>query len=516
MPCSPRLACAALTCAILGACSSGSGEEPAEPAPPPPERGTLLAAPQPLAPLTAAELFAQASVRSSAQLLLELIADPECGVEVHRLRYQTVDPHDAPITSSAALMTPAGEGAACQGTRPLVVYAHGTVVERAYDIADLSDEDNVEGLLIATAFAAQGYIVVAPNYAGLGDSTLDYHPYLHADQQSKDAVDALEAARSALSGGAGSGVTDSGELFITGYSEGGHVAMATHRLLQESGQRVDASAPMSGPYALAAFGDAVFQGQVPSSAPLLFAYLVTGYQRAYGNLYTQPTELFAAEYAADIENILPTDGTRADLFAQGRLPPAHLFSSTPPQPAYAPFTPATEPAALAHVFARGFGEQPLVENTFRLGYLQDAQAHPDGGFPDTTDGAPAADPRNALRMALKANDLRNWAPQAPVLLCAGNEDPTVLYLNTQLMQGYWSATAPAAPVEVLDVDSEPSTDDPRAPIKQAFATAKQAVAGAAVADGAEDGGISAVADAYHSALVPPFCLAAVRSFFDER
>jgi hypothetical protein len=47
-------------------------------------------------------------------------------------------------------------------------------------------------------FAAEGYIVVAPNYVGYDTSTLGYHPYLNADQQSKDMIDALTAARSAL------------------------------------------------------------------------------------------------------------------------------------------------------------------------------------------------------------------------------------------------------------------------------------------------------------------------------
>ena len=54
------------------------------------------------------------------------------------------------------------------------------------------------------------------------------------------------------------------------------------------------------------------------------------------------------------------------------------------------------------------------------------------------------------------------------------------------------------------------------------ATAGQATAGmpagnggSAVAGGASDGGAQAVADAYHSSLVPPFCLAAVQSFFDK-
>jgi dipeptidyl aminopeptidase/acylaminoacyl peptidase len=162
-------------------------------------------------------------------------------------------------------MVPAGSDPACQGPRPIVVYAHGTAAERAYNIADITDADNGEGLLIAAVFAAQGYIVVAPNYAGYDSSTLDHHPFLNADQQARDVEDALTAARSALPTRFAPDVSDSGQLFITGYSQGGYVAMATHRLLQASGTAVAASAPMSGPYALAAFGDAVFHGRVVAS-----------------------------------------------------------------------------------------------------------------------------------------------------------------------------------------------------------------------------------------------------------
>ena len=35
----------------------------------------------------------------------------------------------------------------------------------------------------------------------------------------------------------------------------------------------------------------------------------------------------------------------------------------------------------------------------------------------------------------------------------------------------------------------------------------------AIAQGATDGGVAALAEAYHSTLVPPVCLAAVQSFF---
>jgi len=502
--------------AMLSACSNNDDNDNDAPEPPPPVQppapppttaGTLTETPPTrLSSLTADQLIAAVNLNSAGSRILDLIIDPECGVDVHQIRYNTLDPAGAATTASGALMIPTGTNAACQGARPIVVYDHGTSAEKSYNIADLNNPDNAEGLLIAAAFAAQGYIVVAPNYVGYDTSTLTYHPYLHADQQAKETSHALSAARSALPTSFAPTVTDSGRLFLTGYSQGGYVAMATHRLLQANGVAVTAAAPMSGPYALSAFGDAVFQGQVINSAPLLVSWLMTGYQRVYGNIYSAPTDAFEARYATSIDALLPTTGTRSQLYDQGLLPREQLFNSTPPDPAYAAYTPATTPSDLAPVFARGFGTEALITNAFRLNYLQDSLAHPDGGFPTATDGLPPAAPANPLRIAFKANDLRNWTPTSPVLLCGGHDDPTVLYMNTQLMQTYWSNSGATASIRVLDVDDDPSISDPDATLKLAFNATKEALE--------VSGGADAVFEAYHAGLVAPFCLAAVQSYFD--
>jgi len=118
------------------------------------------------------------------------------------------------------------------------------------------------------------------------------------------------------------------------------------------------------------------------------------------------------------------------------------------------------------VFAAGFGPQYLILDSYRGSYLADALANPDGGFPALTGGLPPANPGNTLRQALKLNDLRNWAPAAPVLLCAGDADPTVFYLNTRLMQNYWAVNAPPGPVAVLDIDSAAIANDPYASFRR--------------------------------------------------
>jgi alpha/beta superfamily hydrolase len=509
-----------ITSALLSACngdSSGSaGGTATDPMPTP---GQLLQTPpQLLTTITAAQMLLQLTGASNEQIqqVLSLVGSPVCDISVYHIEYATVGGANEATTASGALMVPSGSHSGCTGPRPVVLYAHGTSTDRGYNIADLTNQQNAEGIFLAAAFASQGYIVVAPNYVGYDTSTLPYDAFLVADQQSGEMIDSLTAARSALPTADASSTSDSGKLFLTGYSQGGYVALATQRAMQVRGMPVTASAPMSGPYALAAFADAIFDGEVNGEAPVLATLLFTAYQHSYGNIYSDPTQVFEAPYATGIDSLFPTTSTRGELYSQGKLPQFALFSPTPPAPAYAALTPATTPSDLAPVFALGFGAGDLVTNSYRLAWLTDAQANPDGAFPTVTTGAPAVAPGVAMRAALKQNDLRNWLPSSPVLLCGGDQDPEVFWLNAQLEQNYWLGQSAAVPLTVLDLDASIASGDPYSTVKTQFEIAKDAVAALAIAQGATDGGFEAVETAYHTTLVPPFCLGAVKSFFDAR
>jgi hypothetical protein len=458
---------------------------------------------------TVSDLLSRVSDTQLGQLLLRVSFSPTCSVDIYHLEYDTVGGRGEATTASAALEIPRGSGPRCQGPRPIVLYAHGKHNFKGFNIADLTSQINDEGLALAIVGPARGYITVAPNYAGYDTSTLGYHPYLNADQQSKDMMDALTAAHTALSA---LKVADNHKLFVTGYSQGGHVAMATHRALQAAGITVTASAPMSGPYALVAFGDAVFMGEVDDGSTENLAMVSSSYQHSYGNLYTSPTEVFEPKYASAIDSLGTSIPDVNTLRSQGLLPPNALFSSTPPAPEFASMTPATQPSNLAPVFAVGFGPDHLVTNAYRLQYLRDAQAAPDGGFPNRTTGLPPANPANTLRQDLKTSDLRNWTPTAPVLLCGGNADPSVFFLNTLLMQQYWATNVASGQVTVLDVDS---SGGQYADVKNEFRAARDLIELDAILHGARDGGAAAVRAIYHATLVPPFCLMAVTRFFDS-
>ena len=396
---------AVLAILTLTGCGGGGGGGPGSGSNPGggtgvPARGALLSTPpELLSTLTASSLLTQLNVASNL-LLFRVSGTPVCDVLMYHIEYETVGGAGEPTTASAALMVPTGLGKGCTGSRPMVLYAHGTTTDQKFD---MTNSQNAETLFLTAIFASQGYIVVAPNYAGYDTSTLPYHPYLIADQQSKDMIDALTAARTALPLASAALTQDDGRLFVTGYSQGGYVAMATHRAMQAAGMTVTASAPLSGPYALAAFVDAVFYGEVNGSGPISATFLLTAYEHAYGNVYSNPDQVFSAQYAGGIDSLLPTTMLRSQLYANGELPEYVLFSSTPPAPEYAGITPPTTPANLAPVFALGFGAGNLFLNSYRLAYLEDAAAHPDGGFPTLTSGLAPTESQLPLRQALQAS-----------------------------------------------------------------------------------------------------------------
>jgi hypothetical protein len=526
----------AMSAVLLCACG---GSSPTATIAPSLAHGTLAVDPPfRIASLNAASFQAELAATGSGAQLLQITGPPRCGVDFYYVEFWTVGGAGETTESSGALMVPTGAAPACSGPRPLVLYAHGTNTDKALNIADVTNASNTEGVLIAAMFAAQGYIVVAPNYAGYDISTLGYHPYLNAAQQSGEMMDILTAARTALPKTFSAATSDSGKLFVTGYSQGGHVAMATQRALQAAGVAVTGAAGMSGPYALEAFGDAILFGNVDLGSTVFTPLLTTSYQKAYGNLYTAPSDVYSATYVSGIETLLPSATPLNTLFSSGLLPETALFDSTTPI-VTVPNNPvlSAELTALLSVpgsanyplpptpqtplFAAGFGSPYLLNNSYRVAYALDAASNPDGAVPTPKAGVPlaATAPVQPLRLAFYKNDLRNgaWAPNAPTLLCGGDADPTVFFsVNTGTMAAFWSPLVQAGLITVLDVNGSPA--GPFAAIQTGFQESQAAQL--AFYESAAGGSLSPAAaqqlivEGYHTS-VAPFCSAAARAFFSE-
>jgi pimeloyl-ACP methyl ester carboxylesterase len=508
-----------LTCAAisLAACGDGSKTGTIDTST---AHGTLIANPPlRIAKADAATFGAQLGATASGKQLLTLTGNPTCGVDFYYIRYQTLGGAGETATASGALMVPTGAAPGCSGPRPIVLYAHGTTADKKYNIANIADPTNPaysESALVAATFAAQGYIVVAPNFAGYDDSSLPYHPYLNGVQQSGEMIDALTAARTALPLTPAASTTDSGTLFVTGYSAGGYVAVATTKALQAAGKTVTATVGSSGPYALEAFGDAIFYGNVDIGSTVFAPLVATSYQNSYKNIYAATTDIFSTTYATGIDTLLPSTTSLTALFQSGKLPQTALFDSTTPVTGNAALDAALAVPANP-LFAIGFGTPFLITNNYRVSYVLDAAADPDGAVPTPKAGVPlAAAPEQPLRHAFWVNDLRNgnWSPHSPTLLCGGDQDPTVFFsVNTGTMQAFWAAL-PAGLINVLDVNATPA--GPFALLQGGFQASQaqlfafyQTPAGGSLTPAEAQAQLVA---GYHSA-VAPFCTVAARSFF---
>jgi pimeloyl-ACP methyl ester carboxylesterase len=457
-----------------------------------PLRGSTVGAPALTAPKLEPSVLA-ALLETSQPGTTRITGEPQCAITTFTVRYNTIGGAGEATDASAAIMLPSGTGASCAGSRPVLLYAHATALDKSFDMANL--QANSEARLVAAMFAAQGFIVVAPNYAGYARSSLAYHPYLNAEQQGADMIDALRAART---GFGAIGAKDSGKLLIAGYSQGGHVALATQRAMQAlSGEfAVTAVSAMSGPYALTQFGDTQFAGSPRIGVTAFLPMLITAGQRAGAGLYNSPSDVFEAQYAATIEALLPGASSLGELVSSGKLPANTLFA------------PDSMPQASG--YGKYFGAGNLIKSSYRSAYLADLQAHPC----ERSTGAPLdCAPAHPLRKLLLKNDMRNYLPAAPLMLCGGSGDPTVPYLNSVSAGAYFHANPKAGELVEVDLDNTPGLSDPYRTPKLSFIAAKVALRLAALNAG--DSPDQAVETNYHAGLVAPFCIAATRDFFQS-
>ncbi len=142
------------------------------------------------------------------------------GGDAFRILYRSTGLNGEPIAVSGAIFVP--PGAAPQGSRNVIAWAHPTsgVVEACAP----SLMPDVSGMTWGLAnMLAQGYVVVATDYPGLGVPG-QIHPYLIGVSEGRAVLDSVRAARDLPGSGA------SNRFAVWGHSQGGHAALYTGEL----------------------------------------------------------------------------------------------------------------------------------------------------------------------------------------------------------------------------------------------------------------------------------------------
>ena len=350
---------------VFALASFGAAAQFSNPARAPAQGGRLLEPPATVRTLVTAAIDAR-----TEPWLRALTGPARCDVRVVALNYQTRGVWGERANASAALLIPSG--ACAQEEFPLIAYGKATDVEKPRTLANPADPETFE--LIAM-YAAHGYAVVASDYLGFARSTYAFHPFLHADSEATTLVDAVRAARRAMER---QGEIAPSLVLLAGYSQGGHASAAAQRLIE---QHPDDAFDVVGAAHLAA--PLNLSGAIRLEPPILgyqffIPYLLTSWQKIYGDLYQEPIEAFRLPYARRIEPLLPHPTLNFDtLVTTGALP-------------------GGSPAQARSALLQG-------------DYVTAVRTQP---------GHPAR--RNARR-----NDMLGWNPRAPTLLCGGSGDPTV-------------------------------------------------------------------------------------------
>lgn len=172
-------------------------------------------------------------------------AEMRGNLNLYKITYRSRDANGRNAVLSGLVVIPAN-GA----PNGLVVFNHGTTVYNAHMPSRLTPSiKGTEPETAVLAFGSGGYAIAMPDYIGQGDHT-GGHPYPANVTNSFAGMDLIKPARAV---GRRNNLDIGSNLYITGYSEGGGVAMAQVRELERSNDpahRVTAAAPASGPYDL--------------------------------------------------------------------------------------------------------------------------------------------------------------------------------------------------------------------------------------------------------------------------
>ena len=298
------------------------------------------------------------------------------GAKYYRIIYTTPDVKGVQDTVSGLLVVPDAPGKIW----PRLVYQHGTASSKlgVPSFEPFGGEGQVGAL-----FAGLGYVAHLPDYVGLGVSE-GIHPYVHAETEAGAALDLLRAARPFLES---EKVAFSKQLFITGYSQGGHAAMALHRAIETNPQSefsVTAAAHLSGPYSISGVMRGLIIGNGTYFYPAYIPNTMLSYQSAYGNIFKEITDIMLPPYAAEVEK-----------FVKGSIDLGQLNTNL----------------INLLVTNEGLSKPRAMLRPDILSAVENDLSHP-------------------INVALRANDVYDWKPNAPTRIFYCTADDQVPYRNS--------------------------------------------------------------------------------------
>ncbi|MEO1628161.1 MAG: lipase family protein, partial [Bacteroidota bacterium] len=317
----------------------------------------------------------------------------EYAIDTYKILYNTVGPNGDTVLASGAYLVPVNTTCSL----PTITYQHGTTTRKS----NVPSRRNAE-YSINLFYATGGYFVSLPDYIGLGDSP-GLHPYVHSDSEANSVIDLLRAGKEMV---AELEAKQSDDLFLFGYSQGGHATAAAHKKIQEELSdefTIAASNPMAGPYDLAGAQTDVILLDEPYPTPAYLPYFILAYLEIYPDLLPFTVdEVFAAPYNTSLPPLFDGSLSLDQIGAQMPAVPNQILTTS-------------------------------FLDSFKLNL-----DHP-------------------MRIALARNALLDWAPSAPTRLTHCMGDDQVPFENSVVAKSSFESNG-ATQVELLDLGNSDHVD----------------------------------------------------------
>jgi pimeloyl-ACP methyl ester carboxylesterase len=302
------------------------------------------------------------------------------GYKAYKIPYITTDEEGNKVRVSGLMVVPTGMPKAVQALGySLVSDSHGTIFadyEAPTVHASITNAPEGAPIILTSLF---GFVTLQADYIGYGDSAGHYHPFVMKNSLANATVDFIEAAREfALK----NNIPLNGQLFVTGYSEGGYTALAALEKIETyTDIDVAVAAPMAGPYDL---NRTAFYVLDPSDENLSYPSFMAFVGYAYTKAYEIPLDSVINEpYASKLPELFSGAYTREEIDAQ-----------------------------LPHVKT---GENGLFNSTFVYTFFND--------------------PSMWFRQAVLVNSVNFWGPKTPVKLLHCEGDDVIPYPIAQWTEG---------------------------------------------------------------------------------
>ena len=329
----------------------------------------------------------------------ESVGQINYAVDGYKVLYYTPDFDGELVICSGAIYLPANINC----SPPMLSWQHGTMANNYYAPSNVGNTDND---LIGVICASNGYIVTMSDFIGLGEGE-GMHNYVHADTEATATIDIIKYGKDLATEILG--VTPNNQLFLFGYSQGGHATMAAVKEIEANFSDelvITASAPMAGPYDMSESQRLMLESGDAYPNPGYLPYVLFAYDKIY-NLYDNINDVLKSPYSNTLLDMY--DGTYSMWSINNTM--------------------IDIGEEFFNISSNNFSPINIFNEKYYQEYLDD-ESHP-------------------FKLALIDNDVYNFIPSAPMRLLHCSGDDNVTYDNAEVAYNYFLENG-AQNIELID------------------------------------------------------------------